>query len=169
VRFTNRLKKLSVGICLSVFLLVNPTLARSQGALDRMTPPLPTTSERRVADWVSLGTVGLDMTLDFKAAWENRNDRTHQLQLFAVRAGLTYGWASIAKGLAHRVRPDGSNDQSFYSMHTAYAFSTLGGPRLAVSLPLAVSSGGLRIAAGKHYLTDVLVGAGVGAITSRLR
>lgn len=148
-------------------MLVTPAYAQSTG-FDRLTPPLPTAGERRAADIASLVTVGAALALDFKAAWDSR-ERTHDLQLFAVRAGITYGWASIAKGLVNRRRPDGSNNLSFYSMHTAYAFSTLGGPRVAVSLPLAVSTGGLRIAAGKHYLTDVLVGAGVGALTSRLR
>lgn len=152
-----------------LFVLMLPVASYAQATkFDNLTPYLPTATERKVADWVSLGTVGTSLALDFKSAWDSK-DRTHDLQLFAVRAGITYGWASIAKGLVNRRRPDGSNNLSFYSMHTAYAFSTLGGPRVAVSLPLVVSSGGLRIAAGKHYLTDVLVGAGVGALTSRLR
>lgn len=51
----------------------------------------------------------------------------------------------------------------------ADAFAGLGGPRLEFALPLAVSTGGLRVAADKHWLTDVLAGAAVGAITSRIR
>ena len=75
----------------------------------------------------------------------------------------------FAERVIERERPDGSDRLSFYSMHTAMAFQTLGGPRLAVALPVSVGTGGLRVAAGKHWLTDVLVGAGVGALTSRIR
>jgi membrane-associated phospholipid phosphatase len=160
--------KRTIMALLVIMALGTPAFAQAT-KFDNLTPYLPTATERKVADWVSLGTVGAALALDAKAAWDDRNNRTHDLELFAVRAGVTYGWAAIAKGLTHRERPDGSNDQSFYSMHTAYAFSAMGGPSIRFSLPLAVSSGGLRIAAGKHYLTDVLVGAGVGALTSRIR
>jgi membrane-associated phospholipid phosphatase len=94
-----------------------------------------------------------------------------------VRLGLTYGASQLVKMLVHRQRPCAPSntcgidtpDASFYSMHTAFAFETLGGPRLAVALPLSIGTGGLRIAANKHWLSDVLVGAAVGAATSRIR
>jgi membrane-associated phospholipid phosphatase len=54
-------------------------------------------------------------------------------------------------------------------MHTALAFSAVGGKRLAFTLPLAISTGGLRVAAGKHYVTDVLTGAAIGYATSFIR
>lgn len=129
---------------------------------------LPTAGERRAADVASYVTLGTVMALDVRAAWKSQ-DRAHALQMLGARALVTYAWASIAKGLTQRVRPDGSDAQSFYSMHTAMAFQTLGGPRLAFVLPLSGSTGGLRVAAGKHWVTDVLVGAGVGALTSRIR
>jgi membrane-associated phospholipid phosphatase len=70
------------------------------------------------------------------------------------------------------------NNLSFYSGHTSLAFSlvTAAGTvsRLrgyrhtwviwAVGLPAATSVGLLRMAAGKHYLTDVLVGAAAGSL-----
>lgn len=69
------------------------------------------------------------------------------------------------------------NNLSFYSGHTTLAFSlatstamvaSLRGYSLApvlwaVGLPLAAFTGYLRIAADKHYLTDVLVGAMLGS------
>lgn len=69
------------------------------------------------------------------------------------------------------------NNLSFYSGHTTMAFSvatsaamvaTLRGYSLApvlwaVGLPLAAFTGYLRIAADKHYMTDVLVGAALGS------
>ncbi len=68
------------------------------------------------------------------------------------------------------------NNLSFYSGHTSLAFSmavsagtvaTMRGYRgaryvWAVGLPLALLSGYLRIAADRHYLSDVVVGAALG-------
>ena len=154
----------------SIFVAVS--LARSASAqgtsFDRLTPAFPTAGERTAADVASWVTVGTAVALDLRAAWRS-GDRKHQLHLAGARIFATWTLASLAKGLAHRERPDGSNNLSFYSMHTAMAFQTLGGPRVSVALPLSVGTGGLRVAAGKHWLTDVLVGAGVGALTSRIR
>jgi membrane-associated phospholipid phosphatase len=69
------------------------------------------------------------------------------------------------------------NNMSFFSGHTTFAFATAVAAGTlaelrsyhgrqwvwAVGLPLAAASGYLRMAADKHYLTDVLVGAAVGA------
>jgi membrane-associated phospholipid phosphatase len=65
---------------------------------------------------------------------------------------------------------------SFFSGHTTWAFAlaassgtvaSMRGYELApvvwaVGLPLAAATGYLRIAADRHYLSDVLVGAAVG-------
>jgi membrane-associated phospholipid phosphatase len=73
--------------------------------------------------------------------------------------------------------PDPDDNVSFYSGHTAMAFSlataagtvsTMRGYRSApwvwgIGLALASATGYLRIAGDKHYLTDVLVGAAAGA------
>jgi membrane-associated phospholipid phosphatase len=69
------------------------------------------------------------------------------------------------------------NNLSFFSGHTTFAFASVVAAGTvaelrsyrgrawvwAVGLPLAVASGYLRMAADRHYLTDVLVGAVVGA------
>jgi membrane-associated phospholipid phosphatase len=74
-------------------------------------------------------------------------------------------------------RKGSDQNMSFYSGHTSYAFSlataagtvaSLRGYRLAplvwsTGLPLAALVGVFRILADKHYLSDVLVGALVGA------
>lgn len=73
-------------------------------------------------------------------------------------------------------RPD-DNNLSFYSGHTNFAFSLVvsagtvatlrGYPHRwavwSVGLPLAASVGYFRMAADKHYLSDVLVGAAMGS------
>ncbi|HSP77464.1 MAG TPA: phosphatase PAP2 family protein, partial [Myxococcaceae bacterium] len=79
------------------------------------------------------------------------------------------------KGLTER---PSDNNVSFYSGHTSLAFSLvtaagtvseLRGYRnrwliWAVGLPAAAATGMLRMAADKHYLTDVLVGAAAGSL-----
>lgn len=158
--------------CLSL-----PTSARAQAVpipqlptvnlnhVDNLTPMLPTAGERRAADIASWVTVGVALALDARAAL--KADDEGPLIAAAERIGINVAVGLLVKHVSHRMRPDGSNDESFYSMHTALAFSTLqgSGARLVFTLPLAVSSGGLRVAAGKHFLTDVLAGAGVGLAT----
>jgi len=136
---------------------------------------LPSEGARRAADAISWGTVLAVVALDTKASVDCA-DRRRCFERQGVRIGVTYGAVFAAKLLVHRARPCAPDDCgadnpnfSFFSAHTAAAFQALGGPRLAVSVPLAVSTGGLRVMAGKHYLSDVAVGAGVGALMSRIR
>lgn len=146
-----------------------PSIVSAQG--------FPTAGERKAADVASWLTVGAALTLDVSAHCTDTWDACHDaLVLSAVRIGVTVGATALIKHIVHRDRPCASftpactpGNDSFYSMHTALAFSSLGGPRIAIAIPLAVSTGGLRVAAGKHWWTDVLVGAGVGALTSRIR
>jgi membrane-associated phospholipid phosphatase len=77
--------------------------------------------------------------------------------------------------LAEKPR-SGEDNVSFYSMHTSFAFSivaatgTVAGLRgydsapyiWGIGMPLAALTGFMRIAADRHYLTDVLTGAAVG-------
>jgi membrane-associated phospholipid phosphatase len=143
--------------------------------IDTLTPALPSQGARTVADVASWATVLVTVVADAKASWD-APDRLRAFELQGIRVGVTYGAVFAAKYLVHRERPCAPSscgidnpDMSFFSGHTALAFSTLGGPRLSVALPLSISTGGLRVMANKHYLTDVLVGAGVGALTSRIR
>jgi membrane-associated phospholipid phosphatase len=165
-------------LVLAALLVTAPARAQSL-PIDRLTPSLPTAGERTAASVASWATAITAVVLDVNATigkCDGQDECYRAVTFMALRLGVTYGAAFAAKKLVHRERPCApldcgidNPDFSFYSAHTALAFSTLGGPRLAVSLPLAISTGGLRVAGGKHYLTDVLVGAGVGALTSRIR
>lgn len=156
-------------------LLLWPSLAAAQALpLDRLTPAFPTATERQAADVASWGTAIASLALDTKASW----DCPQRLSCFereGLRVGLVYGIATVVKLAVHRSRPCAPScgidnpTASFFSAHTAIAFSTLGGARLSVSLPLSSATGALRIGADKHWLTDVLVGAGVGSLLSRVR
>ncbi|HLU68397.1 MAG TPA: phosphatase PAP2 family protein [Kofleriaceae bacterium] len=96
----------------------------------------------------------------------------NQLTKFAVgraRPFVRAGGAGVAD--------DPDNNLSFYSGHTSLAFSlatsagavaTIRGYRAAplvwgAGLTLAAATGWLRIAADKHYATDVLTGAAIGS------
>lgn len=128
---------------------------------------LPTASARHAADVVSTVEVGVALGLDAWSSCVRVVDHRRGCLLLGARVGVVLGVTTAVKHLVQRTRPDGSDDQSFYSMHTALPASTLGGPRLVVTVPLTIGTGALRIAADKHYLTDTLVGAAVGALTGR--
>jgi membrane-associated phospholipid phosphatase len=82
------------------------------------------------------------------------------------------------KTLSHELRPDGSDFSSFPSGHTAQAFAAATFlseeyknrikwmPYAAYALASVV--GGLRIANNKHYVNDVIAGAGVGILSMKL-
>lgn len=123
-------------------------------------------SHRAVADWISTGLVAGQIGADAVMSWR-AVDRKHAFGCQALRLGVTIGAAELSKALVHRTRPDGSDQKSFFSEHTALAIASSGW-RVSVGIPIAFGAGYGRTAAGKHYLTDVLVGAGVGALAQRL-
>src|SRR2546428_212192 len=97
----------------------------------------------------------------------------------AIRDPVITGAAASASGGA---RASADDDASFYSGHASAAFAvatsfaTCASMRgdgdawvaWAAGLPLAALTGYLRIAADRHYLSDVLVGAGAGTLFGTL-
>ena len=78
---------------------------------------------------------------------------------------------------AQITRPDGSDNLSFCSGHSAAAFTFAEvlhqefkeKPWIAISgYALATSVAAMRIANNKHWLSDVLVGAGIGMLSTKL-
>jgi len=172
----------STGVMVATVLLclvLAPAALAQPVALDRVAAPFPTAAERRAADVVSWGTVLTSLTIDGTHTWQScraeRDACQRTLALAGVRALTTFGATTALKALIRRRRPCAPScgadnpDYSFPSGHTAWAFAAMGGGRVSVMLPLAIGSGGLRVAAGKHYLTDVLAGAGIGLAVSRIR
>lgn len=82
------------------------------------------------------------------------------------------------KQTTHVVRPDGSNGHSFPSGHTATAFMTATmltkeyghkSPWIGIRAYTTASATGLmRMANNKHWLSDVLTGAGIGILSTEL-
>ncbi|WP_223650392.1 phosphatase PAP2 family protein [Hymenobacter psoromatis] len=134
-------------------------------------------SQTRVADYLifvpylELGAVEL-------FGVEGRNDRLNTLLLIAKSEVIMLSSTYIVKALSHEERPDGSDNLSFPSGHTAQAF-------LAASIvhtefrdksqwygigayAVATSVAGLRMIVDKHWQSDVVAGAGFGILSAHL-
>ena len=101
---------------------------------------------------------------------------TDKTVITATTAIITLGTTFFLKEATNVIRPDGSNNKSFPSMHTAIAFA---GAELLrqeykdqsvwygiAGYGVAAGSGFLRIYNNKHWSSDVLVGAGVGMLST---
>lgn len=104
-------------------------------------------------------------------------DTTGARQL-ALSLGSSLAAAELLKGSVHATRPDGSDNKSFPSGHTAVAFSAATfidhryGAQYVVFTPLlygvAALTGVARVEARKHRWSDVLAGGTIGWGASRL-
>ena len=109
-------------------------------------------------------------------AWQRKPER---LLIEELSVLLTAGTTSAIKSLADRERPDGSNDRSFPSGHASQSFTmarmaclnvddlaSLGrGWRITLKTTFttfAAAAAWSRVEGGKHYPSDVLVGAALG-------
>lgn len=82
------------------------------------------------------------------------------------------------KGKTHKLRPSGANSRSFPSGHTATAFVGAEFMRQEfsesspwygyVGYTMATATGALRMMNDQHWLSDVLAGAGVGILSTKL-
>lgn len=90
----------------------------------------------------------------------------------AIFTGVVQG----LKNSTHIMRPDGSDNHSFPSGHTATAFAMATmlskeyghiSPWISVGgYSVATATGLMRMANNKHWLSDVMVGAGVGILST---
>ena len=80
----------------------------------------------------------------------------------------TFSATQLTKYVVHRTRPDQSNDNSFWSGHTAQSATSAGLMctfKKKTCLPfigLATSVGLLRYTAKKHFMSDTVIGFFVG-------
>jgi membrane-associated phospholipid phosphatase len=98
-------------------------------------------------------------------------------EYYIVALLISVGTSEIMKEVIHVQRPDGSNDQSFPSGHTTNAF--MGAEFLhqeyghrsawytAAGYTTATATGLLRMANNRHWLGDVVAGAGIGILSTR--
>lgn len=142
-------------------LLVALILAIAVPAAAQEPTPLRWPAEHRalaghISDGIVAGQVLVDTVHSFRSA-----DRSGAFTCQAIRLGFTIGVAELTKRLVQRTRPDASDRKSFFSEHTAIAMASAGW-RYEIGIPVAFGAGYFRMAANKHYATDVLAGAAVG-------
>jgi len=105
----------------------------------------------------------------------NFRDRTG---IAIIANGIMGVGTLVTKRAVHELRPDGGDYQSFPSGHTASAFTAAEflyqeykdvSPWIGVGgYAVAATTGVLRMYNNKHYLGDVLAGAGVGIISTKI-
>lgn len=90
---------------------------------------------------------------------------------YIVMTGMTQG----VKYLVREPRPNGVNNKSFPSGHTATAFCGAELCRLeygnaygAVAYAFAATTGVMRVVNNRHWCNDVLAGAGIGFLSARV-
>jgi len=136
------------------------------------------TTEQKIYDVTSYGTLGVNMALDFRTAWTS-TDRKGEVGKYVTRVGVTWLGVAVIKHYFPTARPCapqcGIDDPmaDIPSGHTAFAVATLdfngSGKRLAVGVPLATLTAVFRKTATKHDLLGIGVGAGVGLLTGQIR
>lgn len=111
------------------------------------------------------------------AGVKGQNDLLTSAKIYATSTLLMAGSVYALKNITGQLRPDGSTYDSFPSGHTATAFAAAEFMRqefkntslvLSYSGYLAASAtGALRLYNNRHYLSDVIAGAGIGILTTK--
>ncbi len=109
-------------------------------------------------------------------SWKSE-DRARAFVLQGVRVGVTEGVTSLLKWAYPQARPCAPTHQcgsdsemsGFPSGHMALACSSLGGPSLSITIPLAGATAAGRYLAWRHFPKQLMAGCIVGALASRIR
>lgn len=109
---------------------------------------------------------------------ESRSSWSRMLTSDAFSAVIMAGVVNSLKHSTHVMRPDGTDNRSFPSGHTATAFMTATmltkeyghlSPWIGVgAYGVASASGVMRMVNNKHWLSDVLTGAGIGILSTEV-
>mgnify|MGYP003096824372 FL=1 len=109
---------------------------------------------------------------------DGRSSWGRMLASDAFSALLMGSTVYFLKQTTHVTRPDGSNEHSFPSGHTATAFMTATmltkeyghrSPWIGIgAYSVATATGMMRMANNKHWLSDVLTGAGIGILSTEI-
>ena len=109
---------------------------------------------------------------------EAKNHWFDQTKNMALSLIITDVITNTMKKYIYKVRPNGANAKAFPSGHTSLSFTTAAvlyeefgqtSPLLAYSgYGFAAITGSMRLLNNRHYLSDVLAGAGLGIIIAKL-
>lgn len=130
-----------------------------------------------IDDYIVFAPAAAVYTLDLLNV-KSTNNPINQTILFAKTSALTLATVYGLKYLTTEQRPNKSNNYSFPSAHTAFAFAyatvlheEFKNQSVWVSVAgytAASAVGAMRIANDAHWLNDVLVGAGIGIVSTKL-
>lgn len=146
-------------------LVVLPAPAAAQSLDLRAAAALAWPAEQRpVANRISYVTVATAAALPCLV---ERSRACLRRELLTV--GATVAIAEMTKRLVHRDRPDHFDRLSFFSEHTAIAcVAGFQSKRQVLGAILCAATAYLRTAARRHWLSDVLAGAGVGFVVTKV-
>ena len=109
---------------------------------------------------------------------KSKTDVLNRTVILVKGEAMALTTATILKSATHTLRPDGSSYNSFPSGHTTQAFAAATFlneeykdryPWMPyASYTVASSVGLLRVANNRHYISDVLVGAGIGYLSMKV-
>lgn len=131
----------------------------------------------KIDDYLQFSPVLMPYIFDIagiKSKTDIANRTAITLKSEAVMMGIVY----LLKNNTHQLRPDGSDYTSFPSGHTAQAF--MGAAILAeeykdryrwmpyAAYGVASAVGAMRMINNRHYISDVLVGAGIGILSTKI-
>jgi len=109
---------------------------------------------------------------------KSKTDVLNRTAILIKGEAMALTTTTILKSATHTLRPDGSSYNSFPSGHTTQAFAAATFlneeyqdryPWMPyASYTVASSVGLLRVANNRHYISDVLVGAGIGYLSMKV-
>lgn len=123
-------------------------------------------SAQELAGRISDIILGIQLTADTIHTFR-QEDKIKAFKCQSIRYGAALGSAEGAKRIVKKERPDKSDNKSFFSMHTALAFSASGW-KIEFGIPIGSSVGAGRMLADKHDLIDVVSGALAGLAAMQL-
>jgi membrane-associated phospholipid phosphatase len=127
-------------------------------------------------DYIAFAPGLLMLSLDLFHVKSNSNF-ANQTAITAKSIVLSLGLVNILKYSTQIMRPDNSAENSFPSGHTAFAFTLAevlhqeykNKPLVYISgYAIASTVGAMRVLNNKHWFTDVMVGAGIGMVATKL-
>ncbi len=130
-----------------------------------------------VDDYTRYGPIALMYTADIIGV-QAKNHWFDQTKNMAISIVLTDVLTKFLKNNIYKVRPNNFNSRAFPSGHTSVAFSTGSvlheefkdtSPLLAYTgYGFAITTGAFRLLNNKHWMSDVLMGAGIGIMMTKL-
>ncbi|MDQ6479888.1 phosphatase PAP2 family protein [Dyadobacter sp. LHD-138] len=112
------------------------------------------------------------------AGIKSRTDAANRTAILLKAEIMMMGSVTVLKNVTHKIRPDGSSYNSFPPGHTAQAFAAATflseeyGRRYQwmpyAAYGTASAVGSLRMANNRHYISDGLMGAGIGILSVKV-